>query len=94
MVTYKITRTHTCPYIASRNNESIKTTLHSNLCLNDAYDILLNMFNQQFDTCFNNWGLAVISTNRRHDSACKTSSDKTRRYDYDSRIYQIEVEEP
>lgn len=37
--------------------------------------------------------MAVISTNRRHDSACKTSSDKTRRYDYDSRIYQIEVEE-
>lgn len=93
MVTYKITRTHTNPYIASRHREAVYEELYINLSLQEAYDQLLNMFNRMFDTCFNNWGTAVISTSNRHDCACKTQSDKTRRFDYDSRIYQIEIEE-
>lgn len=92
MTTYKITRIHTCPYIASRNGQPIHQDLYNGLSLQEAYDILLDMLNHQFDTSYRNWGLAVNAMRNNHDGANKTLSDGTRRFDYDSRIFQIEIE--
>lgn len=92
MTTYKITRTHQNPYIASRNGQSIETTLYEGLTLQEAYDILLDMLNNQFDTCYRNWGVAVNAMRNTYDGANKTASDGTRSYDWDSRRFEIQEE--
>ena len=93
MTTYKITRTHQNPYIASRHRQPIVEDLYTGLTLKEAYDILLDMLNNQFDTCYRNWGVAVNAMRNTYDGANKTESDGTRSYDWDSRRFAIEEEE-
>lgn len=88
MSTYKITG-HTDSFIAQRDihfNGKTQITLASNLTLKEAQSKLIDFFNEDYETFYSNWGL--IRCNYPHDTS--SWKDGTRRYDYDSRYYQIE----
>lgn len=76
-------------WIANRDvNFRGKTTIviKENLTLREAQKELLSMYNYDYDTCWSNWGLAVIHSNGNAWSG----PDGIRRYEYDSRVYAIE----
>ena len=60
--------------------------IERDLSLREAQRKLLDMFNEDYETAFTNWGHA-----RRHDRfATVTKQDGTRLYEYDSRYFSIE----
>lgn len=61
-------------------------TIESHLTLREAQKKLLDFFNEDYETFYPNWGLAV--GNHRFD--CGSHSDGTRYYEYDSRYFSIE----
>lgn len=90
MKTYKITG-KTNGYIANRDinfKGNTYVTLVEGLTLREAQEKLLDMFNEDKNTNFKNWGLA------RCNYPWETSSfkDGTRSYEEDSRFYSIEEE--
>lgn len=64
-------------------------TIESGLTLKEAQKKLLDFFNEDYDTYFQNWGL--VRCNYPYNSS--SFSDGTRSYEYDSRYYSIEEEE-
>lgn len=89
--TYKIIG-KTNGWLASRDihfNGKEVITIESGLTLREAQKKLIDFFNEDYDTCYKNWGL--IRCNYPHNTS--TLSDGTRCYDYDSRYYSIEKEE-
>jgi hypothetical protein len=72
----------------SKFNGSCEITIADQLNLKEAYKKLLDMYNE--DNCnypsAPNWGVAV----HQNRGACATFPDGTRRYDFDSRTYEIE----
>lgn len=94
MKTFKIIGT-TNGYIAQRDslfNGKCRIELATGLSLREAQEKLLQMFNEDYETCFSNWGHACLYTMRSCFS-CATYKDGTRSYQYDSRCYSIEEEE-
>ena len=85
-------------YIAQKDamfSGKTEAILHSGLSLKKAYRILLDMYNDMFSDERShalNWGLAVIQSKDHSDGARPTNSNKTRSFEYDSRIFTI-VEE-
>lgn len=89
MSKYRITG-RTNGWIAQRDstfNGRCEITIADQLELKDAYKKLLDMYNE--DNCnypsAPNWGIAV----RQDRGAQATFPDGTRRYEYDSRVYEI-----
>lgn len=72
----------------SKFNGRCEITIADQLNLKEAYKKLLDMYNE--DNCnypsAPNWGGAV----HQNRGACATFPDGTRRYDFDSRTYEIE----
>ena len=66
-----------------------KVVFKDDLSLKEAQKELLRMYNHDNDTCYSNWGLAVIHSAKRIDGAF-TYSNGMRCYRYDSRDYMIE----
>lgn len=84
---------HTSGYIANRDRKfNGKTTvvIESGLTLKKAQKKLLDMFNNDYDTSYPNWGMAVIRTKNNVEGATRTFKDGTRSYEYDSRRFYIE----
>lgn len=76
-------------YIARRDslfNGREYVFLADQLTLKEAQKKLLDMYNEDNNTSFTNWGLAV----NHNKGAYATRQDGTRCYEYDSRIYEIE----
>src|SRR5574344_1182198 len=89
-MTYKIIG-HTNPHIAQRDihfNGETTITLATGLTLEEAQQKLLQFFNEDYGTCFSNWGLARCN----HPFEASTHKDGTRSYEYDSKKYVIEKE--
>lgn len=80
-------------WIASRDakfNGKTEIIIEKGLSLKEANNELLNMFNNDYETSFTNWGIA------QRLKRCPTIgkwSDGTRYYEYDSRTYEIIKEE-
>jgi hypothetical protein len=94
MANYKIIG-RTNSWIANRNaefNGNTQITLEKSLTLKEAQEYLLNLFNDKFETNYSNWGLCVIHTQKKIDSANTTRADGTRSFEWDSRYYSIEIE--
>jgi hypothetical protein len=92
--TYKITLTFSNPYIGSRYGGN--RVLETGLTLNQAYNSLLDLYNQHNgdDRGYaETWEEAVEKSQRIADSAYPTREDGTRKFEWDSRIFQIEEEE-
>ena len=90
MKTYKIIG-QTNGYIAQRDiifNGKTEIVIERGLTLKEAQKKLLDMFNEDYETYFRNWGLARC----HYPFNTSTFEDGTRSYDYDSRGYGI-VEE-
>lgn len=88
--TYKIIG-KTNGYIAQRDinfNGKTEIVIESGLTLKEAQDKLLDMFNEDYETYFRNWGLARMN----YPYNTTTYEDGTRSYDYDSRMYEIDAE--
>lgn len=66
-----------------------KITLSKGNSLREAQIKILEMFNQDYNTFFQNWGLARMN----HPYITWSYKDGTRGYEYDSRYYEIEEEE-
>ncbi len=64
-------------------------TLDSCLTLREAQKKLLDFFNEDYSTYYDNWGLARC--NHRYETT--SHKDGTRSYEYDSRYYSIEEED-
>lgn len=60
-------------------------TIADSLTLKEAQEKILDFFNEDYDTCYQNWGL-VRCNYPYQSSSCK---DGTRGYEYDSRYYCI-----
>ena len=91
MKTYKIVG-GTNSYIAQRDilfNGKTKIVIAVGLTLREAQKKLLDMFNEDYDTCFPNWGL--VRAHFPYDSS--TYRDGTRSYEFDSRRYGIDEED-
>lgn len=76
-------------WIASRDvnfRGKCEVTFAKGLTLRKAQKELLAMYNNDYNTCWSNWGLAVIHSNGNAWSG----SDGVRRYEHDSRVYWIE----
>lgn len=76
-------------WIASRDvnfRGKCEVTFKENLTLREAQKELLRMYNYDYDTCWSNWGLAVIHSN----GYAWSGDDGIRTYVYDSRAYNIE----
>ena len=92
--TYRIVG-RTNGWIANRDANfrgKCEVTFKESLTLREAQKELLRMYNYDYDTCWSNWGLAVIHSNGNAWSG----DDGIRRYEYDSRVYsiqEIEVED-
>lgn len=89
MSKYRITG-RTNSWIAQRDttfNGECEITIADQLELKEAYKKLLDMYNYDNSNYPSapNWGIAV----RQNRGAQATCSDGTRRYDYDSRVYEI-----
>ncbi|MEG1839209.1 MAG: hypothetical protein RR220_07965 [Bacteroidaceae bacterium] len=94
MKTYCIKLEFQCPYIAQRNGGN--KTLYSGLSLKVAYEKLLELYNEKYDCerpTAANWGLAVIQSKTQSFGASPTLKNKTRFFDWDSRIYAIELDD-
>ena len=96
MKTYRIIG-RTNSWIAQRDGMFKGRTcveLLTGLTLREAQIKLLDMYNSDYSdnrpSC-QNWGLAVIQSNRYGVGAYNTCG--TRHYEYDSRIYSIEEDE-
>lgn len=90
---YKIVRVHTNPYIASCRGEKIRTTLFDMLTKKDAYEKMLDIYNDKFSDdrpYADTWYKAVCQSRRFIDGANRTYSDGTRTIYWDSRIYVME----
>ena len=86
--TYKIIG-KTNAWIAQRDimfNGKTEITIERDLTLREAQKKLLDFFNEDYETCYPNWGLVV--GNHRFD--CGSHRDGTRYYEYDSRYFSIE----
>ena len=91
METYKIVGS-TNSYIAQRDidfNGKTSIVIVEDLTLREAQKKLLDMFNEDYDTCFPNWGL--VRANFPFNSS--SFRDGTRSYEFDSRHYDIEEED-
>lgn len=76
-------------WIASRDaNFKGKTEVvfKDDLSLKDAKNELLRMYNYDYGTFWNNWGMAIIQSKGN----AWTASDGMRAYEFDSRTYKIE----
>ena len=76
-------------WIASRDinfNGKTEITIESNLTLREAQKKLLDFFNEDYDTYYQNWGLVRCN----HYDESSSRPDGTRSYEYDSRYYSIE----
>ncbi len=97
MQTYKIIA-KTNSYIANRDvmfNGNCYVTLEKDLTLPEAKKHLLEMYNEKFEDTrpyAENWGLAVIQSRNYVHGACRTFSDGTRSFSWDSRTFSIEKE--
>ena len=90
MKTYKIIG-KTNGWIAQRNslfNGKTEIIIEEGLSLKDAQKRLLVFFNEDYNTCYSNWGL--VRCNHPYDSC--SNNDGTRSYEYDSKYYLIEEE--
>lgn len=85
MKTYKITK--------QRDGERRKQIISEGLELRDAQKELLQLFNNKFETCYKNWGIAVSATKGTNEGACPTFSDGTRSFSQDVYTWRIEEEE-
>lgn len=96
MKTYKITG-HTNSWIAQRDatfKGKTEIVIEEGLSLREAQKTLLAMYNKDYEderTYCNNWGLAVIQSNRYGVGAYNTCGSRC--YEYDSRVYTIEEDE-
>lgn len=91
---YKIVRIHENPYIASRRGEEIRTTLFDMLTKKEAYEKMLDIYNDKFGDerpYVHTWSQAVRQSRHPIDGANKTYSDGTRSVYWDGRIYVMEV---
>lgn len=61
-------------------------TIERDLTLREAQKKLLDFFNEDYDTCYQNWGLVRCN----HHNETTSFSDGTRSYEYDSRYFSIE----
>lgn len=90
-MTYKIIA-KTNGYIANRDimfNGKTEVLIEKDLSLKEAQKKLLDMFNEDYDTYFTNWGLV-----RCHYPLNSSSfNDGTRGYEWDSRNFGIVKEE-
>lgn len=87
MKTYKIIG-RTNSWIAQRDSTFAgKTTIviDEGLTLKEAQRKLIDCFCEDYERCLNNWGLIRIQY--PHDTW--SSTDGTRGYEYDSRIFEI-----
>lgn len=78
-------------YIASRDihfNGKTTVTIAAGLTLKEAQRRLLEMFNDDYNKNYSNWGLARI--NEPYNTT--SHKDGTRSYEYDSRYYSIEID--
>lgn len=85
---YKIVG-RTNSWIANRDANfrgKCEVTFADKLTLREAQRELLRMYNYDYDTCWSNWGLAVIHGN----GSAWSGADGNRSYEYDSRVYSIE----
>jgi len=76
-------------WIANRDihfNGKTEITIESNLTLREAQKKLLKLFNKDYDTNYQNWGLVRC----KYDDETTSRPDGTRSYEYDSRYYSIE----
>lgn len=92
MKTYQIIG-RTNSYIAQRDgqfNGKCEIIISSGLTLSQARTELLRMFNQNYETCYPNWG--VVMHSRLGNDKCSHFSDGIYRFEYDSRYYIIEEE--
>lgn len=91
MATYRIIG-KTNSYIAQRDGKfkgKCEIVIESGLTLREAQKELLSMFNNDYGTFYNNWGLVLCNSGMAY-----SHSDGTRGYEYDSRYYEIdEVED-
>lgn len=79
-------------WIASRDihfNGKTEITIESNLTLREAQKKLLDFFNEDYDTYYQNWGLVRCN----HHDESSSHPDGTRLYEYDSRYYSIEEDD-
>lgn len=78
-------------YIAARDinfNGKEEIVIDEGLSLKEAQEKLLDMFNEDYETYFRNWGLA----RSHYPYNTTTYKDGTRSYEYDSRYYYIAEE--
>lgn len=80
-------------YNINRQRDGRNSTIISNgLTLEEARKELLDLFNMEFGTSFNNWGVAVLATRNSSEGATPTHADGTRSFTYDVYRYWIEIE--
>lgn len=88
MKTYKVMG-NTNPWIAARDitfNGKTEVVFERGISLREAQKKLLEFFNSDYGTYFQNWGL--VRCNYPYESS--SFNDGIRSYSYDSRIYYIE----
>ena len=91
MKSYKIVG-KTNGWIAQRDSlfrGKTEIVLERNLTLHEAQRKLLDFFNEDYDTAYQNWGLVRCN----HSDLSSSCKDGTRSYEYDSRYFSIEEEE-
>ena len=87
----------TNPYIAARNyNGKTRVVVEKGFySLDKANKALLDLYNRKYEDerpYAPNWGIAVIQSKKYISGANKTFMDGTRCFDYDSRVFQTELE--
>ena len=91
MKTYRITG-KTNGWIAQRDmkfNGKTEITIREHLTLKEAKKLMIDFYNEDYETYYPNWGL-IVANGR---SMAGTDSDGLYYYEYDSRYYSIEEEE-
>ena len=63
--------------------------IEKGLTLKEAQKMILDFFNEDYETYYKNWGLV-----RCNSDLAYSHSDGTRGYEYDSRYYEIEEFDP
>jgi len=84
---YKIQAT-TNGWIAQRDprfNGKTEVTIEEGLTLKEAQKRLLDLFNEDYEKAYSNWGM--VRCNHRNYSC--SYADGTRSYEYDGRNYRI-----
>ena len=90
MKTYKIIG-KTNGWIAQRDSlfkGKERIIIESGLSLKEAQKKILDFLNEDYETCFSNWGLA-----RMNNPYTYSNPDGTRGYEYDSRYFEIEEDD-